>query len=164
MNKSDVYIAKMVLTYLAIICKSRKHNMVQWYGDGGGGGKEHTDPCLREVCQRQHNGSDLWGVFQRHTQDWWFSIVNCEEYSNVTPKTGGSALWGAGWWLKCCFTSTKTVGLLGPGVQDVHLDFLWALMWGIPTSHNSGSDVWANVTPYCSRPVVGLDSYGRARA
>ena len=27
-------------------------------------------------------------------------------------------------WLKCCFTSTKTVGLLGTGAQDVHLDFL----------------------------------------
>ena len=25
--------------------------------------------------------------------------------------------------LKCCFTSTETVGLLGTGGQDVHLDF-----------------------------------------
>ena len=25
--------------------------------------------------------------------------------------------------LKCCFTSTDTVGLLGTGAQDVHLDF-----------------------------------------
>ena len=25
--------------------------------------------------------------------------------------------------LKCCFTSTETVGLLGPGAQDGHLDF-----------------------------------------
>ena len=25
--------------------------------------------------------------------------------------------------LKCCFTSTETVGLLGTGVQDVHLGF-----------------------------------------
>ena len=25
--------------------------------------------------------------------------------------------------LKCCFTSTETVGLLGTGVQDVHLHF-----------------------------------------
>ena len=24
--------------------------------------------------------------------------------------------------LKCCFTSTETVGLLGTGAQDVHLD------------------------------------------
>ena len=26
-------------------------------------------------------------------------------------------------WLKGCFTSTETVGLLGTGAQDVHLDF-----------------------------------------
>ena len=26
-------------------------------------------------------------------------------------------------WLKCCFTSTETVGLLGTGALDVHLDF-----------------------------------------
>ena len=25
--------------------------------------------------------------------------------------------------LKCCFTSTETVGLSGTGAQDVHLDF-----------------------------------------
>ena len=25
-------------------------------------------------------------------------------------------------WLKCCFTSTETVGLLGMGAQDIHLD------------------------------------------
>ena len=25
--------------------------------------------------------------------------------------------------LKCCFTSTETVGLLGTGAQNVHLDF-----------------------------------------
>ena len=26
-------------------------------------------------------------------------------------------------WLKCCFTSAETVGLLGTGAQDGHLDF-----------------------------------------
>ena len=26
-------------------------------------------------------------------------------------------------WLKCCLTSTETVGLLGTGAQDGHLDF-----------------------------------------
>ena len=32
-------------------------------------------------------------------------------------------------WLKCCFTFTETVGLLGTGAQDGHLDFhsSWAL-------------------------------------
>jgi len=28
--------------------------------------------------------------------------------------------------LKCCFTSTETVGLLGTGAQDGHLDFYTA--------------------------------------
>ena len=29
--------------------------------------------------------------------------------------------------LKCCYTSTETVGLLGTGAQDVHLDLHTAL-------------------------------------
>ena len=38
-------------------------------------------------------------------------------------------------WLKCCFTSTETVGLLGTGAQDGHLDFhtvpeLWSAVAG----------------------------------
>ena len=28
-----------------------------------------------------------------------------------------------GWLVECCFTSTETVGLLGTGAQDGHLDF-----------------------------------------
>ena len=32
-------------------------------------------------------------------------------------------------WLKCCFMSTETVGLLGTGVQDVHLGFHTAPEW-----------------------------------
>ena len=45
-----------------------------------------------------------------------------------------------GWvgWLKCCFTSTETVGLLGTGAQDVHIDLhiapeLWA--FGVRNAH-----------------------------
>jgi len=30
------------------------------------------------------------------------------------------------WLVECCFTSTETVGLLGTGAQDGHLDFLTA--------------------------------------
>ena len=26
-------------------------------------------------------------------------------------------------WLKCCFTSTETIGLMGTGAQDAQLDF-----------------------------------------
>ena len=35
---------------------------------------------------------------------------------------GASALDGDIWLKCCCFTSTETVGLLGTGAQDVHLD------------------------------------------
>ena len=31
------------------------------------------------------------------------------------------------WLVECCFTSTETVGLLGTGAQDGHLDFHAAL-------------------------------------
>ena len=37
--------------------------------------------------------------------------------------TGGGGGGGDLLLLKCCFTSTETVGLLGTGAQDVHLDF-----------------------------------------
>ena len=30
--------------------------------------------------------------------------------------------------VECCFTSTETVGLLGTGAQDGHLDFLTQLL------------------------------------
>ena len=34
--------------------------------------------------------------------------------------------------LECCFTSTQTVGLLGTGARDVHLDFHTAPeLWNI---------------------------------
>ena len=39
------------------------------------------------------------------------SLVN-HGYTNIT-----------GLMLKCCVTSTETVGLLGTGAKDVHLDF-----------------------------------------
>ena len=38
--------------------------------------------------------------------------------------------------LKCCFTSTETVGLLGTGAQDGHLDFHTATeLWGTRLGH-----------------------------
>ena len=45
--------------------------------------------------------------------------------------------------LKCCFTSTETVGLLGTVAQDVHLDFhtvpelctrMMMMMWSLMSS------------------------------
>ena len=32
-------------------------------------------------------------------------------------------LYKTNWLFECSFTSTETVGLLGTGVQDIHLDF-----------------------------------------
>ena len=41
--------------------------------------------------------------------------------------------WPSATWLKCCFTSTKTVGLLGTGARDVHLHFHTAPeLWSAP--------------------------------
>ena len=42
---------------------------------------------------------------------------------------------GYGSWLKCCFTSTETVGLLGTEAQDVHLDFHTAPVEVLPYVH-----------------------------
>ena len=43
----------------------------------------------------------------------------------VLPRaiTECSCCWNFRWLVKCCFTSTETVGLLGTGAQDGHLDF-----------------------------------------
>ena len=49
---------------------------------------------------------------QSSRQEW--SSFECECSRSTLPLVG---------WLKCCFTSTETVGLLGTGAQDVHLDF-----------------------------------------
>ena len=39
--------------------------------------------------------------------------------------------WELRWLVECCFTSTETVGLLGTGAQDGHLDFHTAPeLWG----------------------------------
>ena len=48
--------------------------------------------------------------------------------------------------LKCCFTSTETVGLLGTGAQDVHLDFhtapeFWNA-WDTKDKVNTRIDIW----------------------
>ena len=52
-------------------------------------------------------------------------------YSKLLEETASKLLNILPKFLKCCFTSTETVGLLGTGAQDVHLDFhtapeLWA--------------------------------------
>ena len=49
-------------------------------------------------------------------------------------------------WLKCCFTSTETVDLLGTGALDVHLrtftQFLSSVLFGFSLSFYGPSDIW----------------------
>ena len=45
-------------------------------------------------------------------------VYACVSVHSCVPEREGSRVG----WLKCSFTSTETVGLLGTGVQDVHLD------------------------------------------
>ena len=48
-----------------------------------------------------------------------------------TGRKGRRGYGGGGIVVECCFTSTETVGLLGTGSQDGHLDFHTALeLWG----------------------------------
>ena len=51
--------------------------------------------------------------------------------------------------LKCCFTSTETVGLLGTGAQDVHLDF------------HTAPELWSNKSqakPFYINNLYGVNS------
>ena len=53
--------------------------------------------------------------------------------------------------LKCCFTSTQTVGLLGTGAQDVHLDFHTA-----PELWNSGTEGMEYVSVFNLKMPSGI--------
>ena len=72
--------------------------------------------------------------------------------------------------VECCFTSTKTVGLLGTGAQDGYLDFhtapgLWYWRWFLPThtcSHPSAcapsrTHVCHEMGAVCLVCVEGID-------
>ena len=48
-----------------------------------------------------------------------FYVYACLRVHCCVPEREGSRVG----WLKCCFTSPETVGLLGTEDQDVHLDF-----------------------------------------
>ena len=48
------------------------------------------------------------------------------QIAHASPLRMREALSARGRWLKCCFTFTETVGLLGTGAQDGHLDFYTA--------------------------------------
>ena len=67
-----------------------------------------------------------------------------------------------GCWLKCCFTSTETVGLLGTRVQDVHLDFYTAPeLWGglfqtrnMNEAKHAGNAPWHNTMLRTDRTYI----------
>ena len=68
-------------------------------------------------------------------------IWGAENLGPFTLWPGLSRAWLSSGWaqLKCCFTSTETVGLLGMGAQDSHLDFhtapeLW--FWAQAAAYN----------------------------
>ena len=46
-----------------------------------------------------------------------------EKSETISPTTVEYLIYTADFLVECCFTSTETVGLLGTGAQDVHLDF-----------------------------------------
>ena len=50
-------------------------------------------------------------------------MVERFEGSSVVRKCWRTVFSGVSFLLECCFTSTETVGVLGTGAQDVHLDF-----------------------------------------
>ena len=47
---------------------------------------------------------------------------SCDPFT-YGPVTSGQSREKREVLVECCFTSTETVGLLGTGAQDVHLDF-----------------------------------------
>ena len=55
----------------------------------------------------------------------WHTVPRCSAWCTAIPGVlmDFPLMTESVGWLKCCFTSTETVGLLGTGAQDVHLDF-----------------------------------------
>ena len=108
--------------------------------------RRRRDPeLLNQFLLKSHN--KIWGA-PLHTLTETVTLTAC-----------------AGWWLKCCFTSAETVGLLGTGAQDGHLDFhtapeLWCLCWRgrEPVSPNKTDAAVSQLVECCftSTETVGL--------
>ena len=77
-----------------------------------------------------------------------FCIPNTHTHTHITVQALQLQSWVSGWarekkffstnmmMLKCCFTSTETVGSLGTGAQDGHLDFHTAPeLWSSTNMH-----------------------------
>ena len=76
---------------------------------------------------------------------WSMELKSCQFtiFSPIWLKNCCSQQHGPEFWL-CCFTSTETVGLLGTGAQDGHLDFHTAheLWWLYEPYLHVNSRVW----------------------
>ena len=84
-------------------------------------------------CGTHSRGWDRRGARKRsclchtHGEVSWTSLAHRQHSPTRVTRcvhfVAGSHSSGSSDWLKCCFTSTKTVGVLGTGAQDGHLDF-----------------------------------------
>ena len=70
-----------------------------------------SDKFSYGLCNRLNNEGNGCGVIKNKKQ------TNKKQEPRSCVKVEFAVL------LKCCFTSTGTVGLLGTGAQDGHLDF-----------------------------------------
>ena len=78
-------------------------------------------------------------------------ILTATMFISMYKKTNAflpSSIFDLVGWFKCCFPSTETVGLLGTGAQDVHLNFDTA-----PEFRHIWKSAPAYVTPSLSQPV-----------
>ena len=89
----------------------------------GGGGASQISIIMIIIYVYMRNSSKETTVMcgetlQRTAMESLHSVKELSVRSVIQSKT----LCTSGW-LKCCPTSTETVGLLGTGAQDGHLDF-----------------------------------------
>ena len=111
----------VVCNKLTTVWAPTKKLLVSWqfsgpYGVtkyGSGWRKDVVNQCLEfePNLLPGHRHRDVDAVVATMDSNWLFSRSWFRHFTHLAA------------WLKCCFTSTETVGLLGPGAQDGHLDF-----------------------------------------
>ena len=87
------------------------------------------------ACKEEEEEKSLTNIKNEHVLKIWYQVA-CEIYLSIylpiylpiSLSILQTDIWlgvkhQVGWLTECCFTSTKTVGLLGTGAQDGHLDF-----------------------------------------
>jgi len=80
-------------------------------------------PCSANSSDISFQYKPQWdGTQQNSIYDTRYNVLNTLLH-NIYPLSFCSPSFSMHWWLKCCFTTTETIGLLGTGAEDVHLDF-----------------------------------------